>query len=285
AFYAIGAYTVGLLTSYGPFGLQHVSFWVAVPIAVLVAMLAGAVLGLPVLGVRGDYLAIATLGFGEIVRLLAGSDFLAKYFGGPQGIIGIQKPCIGTLGAFVRVDVPRVCNGIELGTVQTIYYVAIISALLIAFVAWRLRESRLGRAWMAIREDEDVAEALGVNLIQTKLLAYILGAAFAGLGGAIFATLIGSIFATSMQLLVSINVVALIVVGGMGSIPGVIVGAIALVGLPELLREVSEFRFLLYGAMLIFMMIAKPEGLWPSTAAKRELHHADAENVTAESMV
>ncbi len=139
-----------------------------------------------------------------------------------------------------------------------------LSALLIAFVAWRLRESRLGRAWMAIREDEDVAEALGVNLIQTKLLAYMLGAAFAGLGGAIFATLIGSIFATSMQLLVSINVVALIVVGGMGSIPGVIVGAIALIGLPELLREVSEFRFLFYGLALIIMMLARPEGLWPS---------------------
>ena len=285
AFYAIGAYTVGLLTSYGQFGLQHIPFWLAVPIAVLVAMMAGAILGLPVLGVRGDYLAIATLGFGEIVRLLAGSDFLAKYFGGPQGVIGIQKPCIGTLAPFVRVDVPRVCNGIELGTVQSIYYIAIASALLIAFVAWRLRESRLGRAWMAIREDEDVAEALGVNLIQTKLLAYMLGAAFAGLGGAIFATLIGSIFATSMQLIVSINVVALIVVGGMGSIPGVIVGAIALIGLPELLREVSEFRYLIYGLVLIIMMLSKPEGLWPSTAAKRELHHADAENVSAESMI
>jgi branched-chain amino acid transport system permease protein len=285
AFYAIGAYTVGLLTSYGPFGLQHVSFWVAVPIAVLVAMMFGAILGLPVLGVRGDYLAIATLGFGEIVRLLAGSDFLAPFFGGPQGIIGIQKPCLGTLGDFVRVDVPRACSGIELGTPQTIYYVAVASALLIAFTAWRLRESRLGRAWMAIREDEDVAEALGVNLIQTKLLAYILGAAFAGLGGAIFATLIGSIFATSMQLTVSLNVVSLIIVGGMGSIPGVIVGAIALIGLPELLREISEFRFLLYGVILIVMMLAKPEGLWPSQSTKRELHHADAENVTAENMI
>lgn len=277
AFYAIGAYTVGLLTSYGPFGLQHISFWVAVPIAVLVAMASGALLGLPVLGIRGDYLAIATLGFGEIVRLLAGSDFLAPFFGGPQGIIGIQKPCLGILGEFVRVDVPRICNGIELGKPQDIYYIAVFSAIIIAFVAWRLRESRLGRAWMAIREDEDVAEALGINLIQTKLLAYMLGAAFAGLGGAIFATLIGSIFATSMQLIVSINVVSLIIVGGMGSIPGVIVGAIALIGLPELLREISEFRFLLYGATLIIMMLAKPEGLWPSQATRRELHHADVE--------
>lgn len=275
AFYAVGAYTVGLLTSYGPFGLQHIPFWVAVPIAVLVAMAFGAFLGLPVLGVRGDYLAIATLGFGEIVRLFAGSDFLAKYFGGPQGVIGIQKPCLGTLEPFVKVDVPRICNGIELGKPQDIYYLAVVAAIVIAFVAWRLRESRLGRAWMAIREDEDVAEALGVNLIQTKLLAYMLGAAFAGLGGAIFTVLIGSIFASSMQLIVSFNVVALIIVGGMGSIPGVIVGAIALIGMPELLREVSEFRYLIYGFALIAMMLAKPEGLWPSKATLRELHHID----------
>ncbi len=277
AFYAVGAYTVGLLTSYGEYGLQHISFWVSVPIAVLVSMLFGAFLGLPVLGVRGDYLAIATLGFGEIVRLLAGSDFLAPFFGGPRGIIGIQKPCIGVLEPFLKIDVPRICDGIELGKPQDIYYLAIASAILVAFVAWRLRESRLGRAWMAIREDEDVAEALGVNLVQTKLLAYMLGAAFAGLGGAIFTVLIGSIFATSMQLIVSINVVALIIVGGMGSIPGVIVGAIALIGLPELLREVSEFRYLLYGLTLVVMMLAKPEGLWPSQAAQRELHHPPAE--------
>lgn len=281
AFYAIGAYTVGLLTSYGPFGLQHISFWVAVPIAVLVAMAFGAILGLPVLGVRGDYLAIATLGFGEIVRLLAGSDFLAPVFGGPQGIIGIQKPCLGILGEFTKVDVPRACTGIEFGGPKEIYYIAVVSAIIIAFVAWRLRESRLGRAWMAIREDEDVAEALGINLVQTKLLAYILGAAFAGLGGAIFTVLVGSIFATSMQLIVSINVVALIIVGGMGSIPGVIVGAIALIGLPELLREVSEFRYLIYGATLIIMMLSKPEGLWPSQTTLRELHHDNIAEVKA----
>ncbi|MDP1716364.1 MAG: hypothetical protein Q8L41_16635 [Anaerolineales bacterium] len=277
AFFAVGAYTVGLLTSYGPFGLQHISFWVAVPIAVLASMMFGAFLGLPVLGIRGDYLAIATLGFGEIVRLLAGSDFLAPFFGGPQGIIGIQKPCLGTLGEFVRVDVPRVCNGIEFGGPKEIYYIALTGAILIAFIAWRLQRSRLGRAWMAIREDEDVAEALGINLIQTKLLAYILGAAFAGLGGAIFTVLVGSIFASSMQLIVSINVVSIIIVGGIGSIPGVIVGAIALIGLPELLREVSEFRYLLYGAALIMMMIAKPEGLWPSPTILRELHHEESE--------
>jgi len=280
AFYAVGAYTVGLLTSYGPFGLQHIPFWVAVPIAVFVAMLFGAFLGLPVLGVRGDYLAIATMGFGEIIRLFAGSDFLSPFFGGPQGVIGIQKPCIGTLGPFLTIDTPRICNGIELGRPQDIYYLAVISALFIAFVAWRLRESRLGRAWMAIREDEDVAEALGVNLVQTKLLAYMLGAAFAGLGGAIFTVLIGSIFATSMHLLVSLNVVALIIVGGMGSIPGVVVGAIAMIGLPELLREINEFRYLIYGVVLVIMMQYKPEGLWPTQAARREFHH---ENISVEA--
>jgi branched-chain amino acid transport system permease protein len=271
AFFAMGAYTVGLLTSYGEYGLAHLSFWAVLPIAVFVAFMVGAFLGLPVLRIRGDYLAIATLGFGEIVRLLAGSDFLGPWLGGPQGVIGIQKPCLGWLGPFQGVGIARVCNGLELGGPKEIYYLAVISALLLAFVATRLRDSRLGRAWMAIREDEDVAEALGVNLIQTKLLAYMLGASFAGLSGAIFGTLVGSIFASSMQLLVSINVVALVIVGGMGSIPGVVVGALALIGLPEAFREFSEYRLLFYGAALIAMMLAKPGGLLPSRIIQREL--------------
>lgn len=277
AFFAMGAYTVGLLTSYGEYGLAHLSFWAVVPIAIFVAFMVGAFLGLPVLGMRGDYLAIATLGFGEIVRLLAGSDFLGPWLGGPQGVIGIQKPCLGFLGPVLGVGIPRVCHGWELSGPKEIYYLAIICAILVAFIATRLRDSRLGRAWMAIREDEDVAEALGVNLIQTKLLAYMLGASFAGLSGAIFGTLVGSIFASSMQLMVSINVVCLIIVGGMGSIPGVMVGAIALIGLPEAFREFSEYRFLFYGAALIVMMLAKPGGLWPSSIVQRELH-VDEEN-------
>jgi len=272
AFFAMGAYTVGLLTSYGEYGLAHLSFWAVIPIAIFVAFMVGAFLGLPVLGMRGDYLAIATLGFGEIVRLLAGSDFLGKWLGGPQGVIGIQKPCLGFLGPVLGVGFPRICHGWELSGPKEIYYLAVICAILVAFIATRLRDSRLGRAWMAIREDEDVAEALGVNLIQTKLLAYMLGASFAGLSGAIFGTLVGSIFASSMQLMVSINVVCLIIVGGMGSIPGVVVGAIALIGLPEAFREFSEYRFLFYGAALIAMMLAKPGGLWPSSIVQRELH-------------
>ncbi|MEP7158723.1 MAG: branched-chain amino acid ABC transporter permease, partial [Chloroflexota bacterium] len=252
----------GLLTSTAEFGIAQWPFWLAVPFAVLFAMAFGAFLGLPILGIRGDYLAIATLGFGEIVRILAGSNLMLPLLGGPRGIVNIPKP----------IDVPP--TDPLAGPVQ-IYYIALVCAAIIAFVAIRLRGSRLGRAWLAIREDEDVAEALGVNLVQTKLLAYMLGAAFAGLGGAVFAALIGAQFPSSINFFVSINVAALIIVGGMGSIPGVIVGAIFLIGLPELFREFAEYRLLFYGIALIAVMRFRPEGLLPSRAVKRELHVAE----------
>jgi branched-chain amino acid transport system permease protein len=219
----------------------------------------GVFFGLPILGIRGDYLAIATLGFGEIVRILAGSDLLKPWLGGPQGILNIDKP------------IPAAPDSFLAGPLQ-IYYIALAAAAIVAFIAIRLRDSRLGRAWIAIREDEDVAEALGINLVQTKLLAYMMGAGFAGLGGAIFAGLVGSIFASSMQLYVSINVASLIIVGGMGSIPGVVFGAVFLIGLPELFREFSEYRFLFYGFALIAVMLYRPEGLLPSRIVRRELH-------------
>ncbi|HSK52170.1 MAG TPA: hypothetical protein VLA44_05390 [Clostridia bacterium] len=259
AFFAVGAYTVGLFTSLAEFGILDVSFWVALPFSALFAMLFGAFLGLPILGIRGDYLAIATLGFGEIIRILAGSDLLKGVLGGPRGVINIPKP------------IPVEATNFLAGPVQ-IYYIAIAFAGLIAFVAWRLRGSRLGRAWVAIREDEDVAEAIGINLIQTKLLAYMLGAAFAGLGGGIFASLVGSIFPSSINLFVSINVAAIVIVGGMGSIPGVVLGALFLIGIPELFREFSDYRFLFYGIALIAMMRFRPEGMLPSRIVKRELH-------------
>lgn len=272
AFFAVGAYTVGLLTSTAEYGIAQWSFWAALPLGVIAAALFGGFLGLPILGIRGDYLAIATMGFGEIIRILAGSDLLKNLLGGPRGIINIPKP------------IPLPPSNPFQGPVQ-IYYIALILALFVAFVAVRLRDSRLGRTWMAVREDEDVAEALGINLVQSKLLAYMLGAAFAGLSGAVFAGLVGSIFPSSMQLLVSINVVALIIVGGMGSIPGVVVGAIFLIGVPELFREFSEYRFLFYGAALIIMMRLRPEGLLPSTVTKRELHSelSEAEVEAAEA--
>lgn len=264
AFFAVGAYTVGLLTSSAEFGIAQWPFWAAIPFAVLFAMLFGAVLGLPILGIRGDYLAIATLGFGEIIRILAGSDLLKPWLGGPRGILNVPKP--------IAVEPTHFLAG-----PNQIYYIAIACAVLIGFVAWRLRGSRLGRAWLSIREDEDVAEALGVNLVQTKILAYVLGAGFAGLGGGIFTSLVGSIFSSSIQLFVSINVVAIVVVGGMGSIPGAVLGAIFLIGVPELFREFSAYRFLFYGAALIVMMLYRPEGLMPTRFASREVHLESSE--------
>lgn len=259
AFFAVGAYSVGLLTSVSEFGIAQWPFWLAIPISVLAAMSFGILLGLPILGIRGDYLAIATLGFGEIIRILAGSELLKPLLGGPRGILNIPKP--------IEVD-----PGHFLAGPNQIYYISLICAAIIAFVAYRLRDSRLGRAWVAIREDEDVAEALGVNLVQTKSLAYMLGAAFAGLGGAIFAALFGSIISSSIRLDVSIQIVSLIVIGGMGSIPGVVIGAIVLIGLPELFREFSQYRFLLYGIALILVMRWRPEGLIPSRVGRQELH-------------
>ena len=257
AFFAIGAYVMALLTSTGALGIAGISFWVAIPICVLAAVLFGIMLGVPVLRMRGDYLAIVTLGFGEIIRILALSDLLKPYIGGAQGILQINKPIIfGT--ALIKPD--------------QFYYVVLAGVLLAAFVSWRLSESRLGRQWMALREDEDVAEAMGINLVSTKLLAFGIGAAFSGLSGAIFASKLTSIFPHSFNLLVSINVLCLIIVGGMGSLPGVVVGALILVGLPELLREFAEYRMLMYGVLLIVMMLAKPEGFWPSQVRKRELH-------------
>ncbi len=262
AFFAVGAYATALLTSGSAIGLLHLTFWEAVPLAVMISVVGGVLFGLPVLGVRGDYLAVATLGLGEIVRIVVLSDFAAPLLGGPQGVLDIPKPSIGH---FV------------LGSPVELFYLTLVCSGIAAFIAWRLENSRLGRAWEALRDDEDVAQALGVNLIRSKLLAYGLGAAFAGLGGSIFAAMLGSVYPSSFQLLISINVLALIIVGGMGSLPGVVLGAIALIGLPELLREFGEYRYLFYGAALIVMMRWKPEGLWPSEVRSRELHAAAGE--------
>lgn len=260
AFYAIGAYTMGILTSTGALGMAGMSFWAALPLAMGASVLAGIILGTPVLRMRGDYLAIVTLGFGEIIRVLATSDLLKPYIGGAQGVLSIPKPEIA---------------GFRLFQPEHFYYVILAGCLLAAFVAWRLRDARLGRQWMAMREDEDVAEAMGIHLVKTKLLAFGMGAAFAGLAGAIFAAKLGSIFPHSFNLIISINVLSLIIVGGIGSLPGVVVGAFVLVGMPELLREFAEYRFLMYGALLIAMMVAKPEGLWPSPIRRRELQEAE----------
>jgi len=262
AFFALGAYTIGVLTSpeIAWTGVQ-LTFWEALPFAVGVATLAGILLGIPVLGMRGDYLAIVTLGFGEIIRLVALSDWLKPYIGGSNGITRIPKP---TLGPIVFSDQ------------QSLYFLILVGILLAVFVSSRTKYSRLGRAWMALREDEDVAQAMGIDLVRTKLMAFATGAAFAGLSGAFFATKLTSIYPHSFSLLVSINVLCVVIVGGMGNIPGMVVGSLALVGLPEILREFSEYRLLMYGAALVLMMLNRPEGLLPEARRRLELHKEES---------
>lgn len=268
AFFAIGAYTMGLFTSTGELGISNLNFWATIPIALLIGLMAGVLLGFPVLRLRGDYLAIVTLGFGEIIRIVATSDWLAPWEGGPQGILHIPNPSF--FGELMEQP-------------QEMYYLVIAGSLLIAFVTLRLKDSRLGRQWMAMREDEDVAEAMGINLVQTKLLAFSVGAGFSAMAGAILAARVGTIFPHSFNLIVSINALALIIVGGMGSIPGVIVGAFVLVGMPELLREFTEYRFLMYGILLIIMMLFKPEGFIPDVTRRRELHSSGDESTEEDS--
>ena len=273
AFFAIGAYVMGVLTTTatGPNAGQIVwgpqfTFWEALPISVFAAVMAGVFLGIPVLNIRGDYLAIVTLGFGEIIRIMAGSDFLKPYIGGSQGIVEVG---VGQIG-------PMFFN-----SPRTLFYLIFLCILLAFFISTRLRDSRIGRAWKALREDEDVAQAMGIHLVSTKLMAFATGAAMAGLSGAIFASKIGSIYPHSFKLLVSINVLALIIVGGMGSIPGVFVGGLLVFGLPELLREFSEYRLLVYGALLVVMMLTKPEGFMPEATRQQELHDAMSEGGAA----
>jgi branched-chain amino acid transport system permease protein len=264
AFFAVGSYVVAILTS-PELGFFSMNFWTALPFVLVAGVLSGVLLGVPVLKMRGDYLAIATLGFGEIIRILVLSDWLRPWIGGAQGIGQIPNISIA---------------GYTFTTPQQVYYFILAGCLLVGFISWRLRDSRLGRAWMAVREDEDVAQAMGINLVATKLMAFATGAGFSALSGAIFATKIGSVYPHSFNVIVSINIICLIIVGGMGSIPGVIVGAFALVGLPELLREFAEYRLLVYGAALVAMMLLKPEGLWPDVKRRRELHIDEDDNET-----
>jgi branched-chain amino acid transport system permease protein len=262
AFFAVGAYTTAVLTSpssevFAP----ELTFWLAIPFVVLAAAVAGMLVGTPVIRMRGDYLAIVTLGFGEIARLLFLSEWLTPVFGGAQGIINIPNIVIGP---------------VEVLGPQMFFYAVFGFALIAAYVSYAVQDSRIGRAWMAMREDEVVAEAMGVNIVSAKLSAFIIGAILAGFGGALFATNIGSIFPHSFNIIVSITVLVVIIIGGLGSIPGVVVGSMVLVGLPELLREFENFRFLIYGALLIFMMLNRPEGFIPSGRRAQELREDEA---------
>ncbi|HUH17055.1 MAG TPA: leucine/isoleucine/valine transporter permease subunit [Methylomirabilota bacterium] len=268
AFYAVGAYSIGVLTSAAsPAFAPGLPFFAALPVAVVITAIIGLMIGAPVLRLRGDYLAIVTLGFGEIARIIFLSAWTQPVFGGAQGIGSIPPAA-----PFERSP-------------DSVYYPILFFCILAALAAASLANSRVGRAWNAMREDESVAEASGINTIKYKLLAFALGATFGGVAGAFFSAKIGTIFPASFDLLVSINALALIILGGMGSIAGVIVGAIVLVGLPELLREFAEYRLLIYGAVLVAMMLLRPEGLIPSRSRRAELHEReDAEDQFAEEV-
>ncbi len=249
AFYAIGAYGYALLAS-PHFGL-HIPFWIMLPVCVALAAGGGALLGIPVLRMRGDYLAIVTLGFGEIIRIILNN--LDPVTNGPRGILRIDPPYIGDF---------------TVNTPVRWYYMILAGIIFSIFVADRLNNSRIGRAWIAMREDQDTAQIMGINILKYKLLAFVIGASFAGIGGAIFAARQGSVFPENFSLMVSINVLCLIIIGGMGSIPGVILGAIILIGLPEVLRAVEQYRMLAFGALLVAMMIFRPTGIIPSSRRK-----------------
>jgi branched-chain amino acid transport system permease protein len=265
AFYAVGAYLTALLTSPTSSLGWGLPFWVALPIVIVGAAITGLLIGAPVLRLRGDYLAIVTLGFGEIARILFLSDALAPWFGGVQGILSV-----GAIFGVAEITVP-ILGWVLRGPTLT-YYPLLFFCIVAAYVATQLKYSRTGRAWNAMREDEDVAEATGVSTTNYKLLAFAMGAAVGCLGGAVFATHLQSVFPGSFNILVSITVLAVVILGGMGSIPGVVVGALVLIGLPELLREFAEFRLLVYGGVLVVMMLLRPEGLIPDYARRRELH-------------
>lgn len=293
-FYAIGAYTVAVLTS--PSNTYQWPFWVALPIAMITAAIAGTLLGIPVLRLRGDYLAIVTLGFGEIIRIifkfLPGIPFTFKIpfpgfvegiavnlgkgivLGGPQGILNVAPPTI---------TLPFINYTIGFNSSTPFWYLIFAACILVAFVATRLNNSRLGRSWTAMREDEDATEAMGVDTTRIKLLAFGLGAFFAGLGGAIYATRQQHIFPDDFTLLVSINALALIIIGGLGSIPGVIIGSIVLIGLPEVLRPVADYRLLAYAALLVVMMLVRPAGLIPAARQRLEIRERDPELEAIES--
>lgn len=266
AFFAVGGYTTAILTSpNSPGWAPELPWWVAMIVTIGVAALTGLFIGAPVIRMRGDYLAIVTLGFGEIIRILFLSDWLAPWFGGAQGITNIPPADFGLFE--VKGTDPR-----------SVFYLVLVFTAIAIYVSWRLERSRMGRAWMAIREDESVAEAMGINTVNVKLMAFVVGAVLASFGGAIFSAKVGSIFPTSFLILVSIIILVVVIVGGMGNIPGVIVGAVLLIGVlggpkqPGLLQEFSEYKLLIYGTLLVAIMLTKPEGLVPNARRTRELH-------------
>jgi branched-chain amino acid transport system permease protein len=312
AFFAIGAYLAGLLASphfavllssvadeyprlsewllaSGLFSEDvqtngiHLSVWLIVPLAALVAGIFGAILGAPTLKLRGDYLAIVTLGFGEIIRIFMNNlNAPINFSNGPQGINMIDPVSIAgvSLAGEAGSKATVMIGGMSMPSVNAYYFLFLFLCIVIVFVTTRLQHSRLGRAWVAIREDEIAAKAMGINTRNIKLLAFTMGASFGGVAGAMFASFQGFVSPESFSLTESIAVLAMVVLGGIGHVPGVILGGVLLAALPEVLRHVVEpfqmavfgkvlieaevLRQLLYGLAMVLIMLNRPAGLWPS---------------------
>jgi len=286
AFYAVGAYLFGLLASpqltdnfaniaaMFPEGL-HISMWLVIPLALVAAATAGVILGLPVLKLRGDYLAIVTLGFGEIIRIFMNNlDHPVNITNGPKGIGQIDS--VSVLG--LNLGKTHQLFGYDINSVTLYYYMFLVLVLVTVLVCYRLQDSRIGRAWMAIREDEIAAKAMGINTRNMKLLAFGMGASFGGVSGVMFGAFQGFVSPESFSLMESVMIVAMVVLGGIGHIPGVILGAVLLSALPEVLRYVAGplqamtegrldsaiLRQLLIALAMIIVMLIRPRGLWPA---------------------
>jgi len=263
AFMAVGAYTAGIVAK--SFMLPLIF---TIPAVLVMTILAGLIIGAPTLRLRSDYLAIVTLGFGEIVRITANNISVT---GGPSGIFGI--PGILKIGDF------------DLQQPAVFYYFTVI--VVAVFVVWsaRLGKSRLGRAWRFVREDEDAAEAMGIHTYKVKLLAYIFGAIWGGVGGVLFAAHISAVSPQSFVFLQSALVLMAVVMGGMGNMRGVIIGALVISLLPELLRDLAAYRYLAFGLLLVVVMIFRPQGLWPSRASEPERDDGAAAGASADASV
>ena len=258
AFYAIGAYSFAMLAMHADF-----SFWMALPFAGAFACLFGVILGFPVLRLRGDYLAIVTLGFGEIIRVVLLNWY--EVTGGPDGISGIPRPSLFGL-EFSRRGDPAFHEffGLDYSSMHRLmflYYLILILALITNWVTLRLRRLPIGRAWEALREDEIACRALGLNPTAVKLSAFAIGAMFGGFAGAFFATRQGFISPESFTFIESAIILAIVVMGGMGSQVGVVIAAIVMIGLPEWFRELQEYRMLFFGAGMVLIMVWRPRGL------------------------
>jgi branched-chain amino acid transport system permease protein len=281
AFFAVGAYFYALLAS-PHFGL-HLPFWILLPLGAAVSCLCGVLLGAPTLRLRGDYLAIVTLGFGEIIRIFLNNlNAPVNITNGPQGVNLIDPVHVGDFSlaqahSFLGLAFPAVYN---------YYYLFLLLTLAVVFLSLRLEDSRIGRAWVAIREDEVAAAAMGINTRNVKLLAFAMGASFGGVAGGLFAGFQGFVSPESFTIIESIMILCMVVLGGMGHVPGVILGAVLLVVLPEALRylgplqqalfgrvlaDPADLRLLVFGLALILVMLLRPSGLWPSAVRRREL--------------